>query len=171
MGRPGLGPPVVTGASYRTVRPGLGPPVVTGASYRTGKPGLGPPVVTEASFRTGTPGLGPPVVTGTSFRTGTAYGTVKLTATLNPVPVLRMCGAKAPFPMYLRGVLLNYRGADKSLARRGMKQANVSVRMREFPSASCLAGKRKLDDNSRLDVVEIARGPDMLPCLFPSWSG
>ena len=42
---------------------------------------------------------------------------------------------------------------------------------REFPSASCLAGKEKLDDSSRLDVVEIARVPDMLPSLFPSWSG
>ena len=40
----------------------------------------------------------------------------------------------------------------------------------EFPSAPCLAGK-KLDDSSRLDVVEIARVPDMLPSLFPSWSG
>jgi len=39
---------------------------------------------------------------------------------------------------------------------------------REFPSAPCLAGKMKLDD---LDVVEIARVPDMLPGLFPSWSG
>ena len=28
---------------------------------------------------------------------------------------------------------------------------------REFPSAPCLAGKKKLDDISRLDVVEIAR--------------
>ena len=42
---------------------------------------------------------------------------------------------------------------------------------REFPSAPCLAGKKKLDDSSRLDVVEIARVPDMLPTLFPSWSG
>jgi len=43
---------------------------------------------------------------------------------------------------------------------------------REFPSASCLAGKKKNpDDSSRLDVVEIARVPDMLPSLFPSWSG
>jgi hypothetical protein len=40
---------------------------------------------------------------------------------------------------------------------------------REFSSASCLAGK-KIDDSSRLDVVEIARVPDMLPSLFPSWS-
>ena len=43
--------------------------------------------------------------------------------------------------------------ADKSLARTGRKQANVSV----SPSAPCLAGKKKLDDSSRLDVVLIAR--------------
>ena len=30
---------------------------------------------------------------------------------------------------------------------------------REFPSAPCLAGGKKLDDSSRLDVVEIARRP------------
>ena len=42
---------------------------------------------------------------------------------------------------------------------------------REFPSAPCLAGKEKLYDSSRLDVVEIARVPDMLPSFFPSWSG
>jgi hypothetical protein len=42
---------------------------------------------------------------------------------------------------------------------------------REFPSAHCLAGKKKLDDSSRLDVIEIARIPDMLPSLFSSWSG
>jgi len=41
---------------------------------------------------------------------------------------------------------------------------------REFPSALCLAGKKKLDDSSRL-VVEIARVPDVLPNLFLSWSG
>jgi hypothetical protein len=28
---------------------------------------------------------------------------------------------------------------------------------RELPSAPCLAGKKKPDDSSRLDVVEIAR--------------
>jgi len=28
---------------------------------------------------------------------------------------------------------------------------------REFPSEPCLTGKKKLDDSSRLDVVEIAR--------------
>jgi len=42
---------------------------------------------------------------------------------------------------------------------------------REFPSTLCLAGKEKHNDSSRLDVVEIARDPDMLPSLFPSWSG
>jgi hypothetical protein len=42
---------------------------------------------------------------------------------------------------------------------------------REFPSAPCLAGKKILGDSSRLNVVEIARFPDMLPSLFPSWSG
>jgi hypothetical protein len=33
------------------------------------------------------------------------------------------------------------------------------------------AGKKTLDDSLRLDVVEIARAPDLLPNLFPSWSG
>jgi len=42
---------------------------------------------------------------------------------------------------------------------------------REFPSAPCLVGKKKLDDSSRLDIVEITRVLDMLPSLFPSWSG
>jgi hypothetical protein len=30
--------------------------------------------------------------------------------------------------------------------------------------------KKKLDNSSHLDVVEIARVPDVLPSLFPSWS-
>ena len=42
---------------------------------------------------------------------------------------------------------------------------------REFPSAPCLAGEKKLDDTLRLVVVEIARVPHVLPSLFPSWSG
>jgi len=42
---------------------------------------------------------------------------------------------------------------------------------REFPSAPCLAGKKKLEDSSRLVVVEIARVPDMLSSLFLSCSG
>ena len=41
----------------------------------------------------------------------------------------------------------------------------------EFPSAPCLVGRGGLDDSSRLDVVEFARDPDILPSLFPSWSG
>jgi hypothetical protein len=34
-----------------------------------------------------------------------------------------------------------------------------------------LQEKKKLDDSSRLDVVEIARVTAMLSSLFPSWSG
>ena len=65
-----------------------------------------------------------------------------------------------------------YRGADKSLARPGRKQANASVRMALNNFLRRLAlQEKKLDDSSRLDVVEIARVPDMLPSLFPSWSG
>jgi len=42
----------------------------------------------------------------------------------------------------------------------------------EFHLAPSLAGKiKKIDDSRRLDVVEIARVPDMLPSLFLSWSG
>jgi len=41
----------------------------------------------------------------------------------------------------------------------------------EFPSVPCLAGKKKFVDSLCLDVVEITRVPDMLPSLFPSWSG
>jgi len=40
---------------------------------------------------------------------------------------------------------------------------------RQFPSAPFLAEKKL--DSSRLDVVEIARVPDMLPTLFPTWTG
>ena len=29
--------------------------------------------------------------------------------------------------------------------------------------------EKELDDSSRLDFVEIARVPDMLPSLFPTW--
>jgi hypothetical protein len=43
---------------------------------------------------------------------------------------------------------------------------------REFLSDPCLAGgEEEFDDSSRLDVVEMARVPDMLPSSFPSWSG
>ena len=63
-----------------------------------------------------------------------------------------------------------YRGADKSLARPGRKQSNVSVRITGI-SFGALPCKKKLDDSSRLNVVEIARIPDMLLSLFLSWSG
>jgi len=62
------------------------------------------------------------------------------------------------------------RGVDKSLARPGRNKLMFLSEWRKFPSALCLAGK-KLDDSSRLEVVEIARVPDMLPSLFPSWWG
>jgi len=41
--------------------------------------------------------------------------------------------------------------------------------LREFPSAPCLP-RKKLDDSLRLDIIEIARVPDIFPCFFPSWS-
>jgi len=65
----------------------------------------------------------------------------------------------------------NIQIADKSLARPGRKQANVSVRMASISFGALSRRKKKLDDSSRLDVVEIARVPDMLPSLFPSWQG
>jgi len=43
---------------------------------------------------------------------------------------------------------------------------------REFPLVPLpRRKKKKLDDSSRLNVVEIACVPDMLPSLFPSWLG
>jgi hypothetical protein len=44
---------------------------------------------------------------------------------------------------------------------------------RECLLALCLGGGGggTQDDSSRLDVVEIARVPDTLRSLFPSWSG
>jgi hypothetical protein len=41
---------------------------------------------------------------------------------------------------------------------------------REFPSA-LQGGGGELDDSLRLDVVEIVLVLDVLPSLFPSWSG
>ena len=72
--------------------------------------------------------------------------------------------------MILQG---SYREANKSLARPGRKQANFSVRMVwiSFRALPCKGGGGGLDDSSRLDVVEIARVSNMLPSLFPSWSG
>jgi len=62
---------------------------------------------------------------------------------------------------------LMYRGADKSLARPGRKQANVTVRMGGISFRTLPCRKKKLDDSSCLDVVEIACLPDMLLSLFP----
>jgi hypothetical protein len=66
---------------------------------------------------------------------------------------------------------INYRDADKSLARPGKKQANDSVRMAWISLGVLSCKKKKLDDSSRLHVVAIARAHDMIPGLFPSWSG
>ena len=74
--------------------------------------------------------------------------------------------------MQFYGISCIHSGADKSLARPRMKQGNVSVRMAWISfGALLLQGKKELDDSSRLDVVEIARVPDILLSLFPSWSG
>jgi len=70
----------------------------------------------------------------------------------------------------LKNAKRTYRGADKSLVRPERKQANVSVRM-AWISFGALSCTKNLDNSSRLDVVEISRVPNMLPSLFPSWSG
>ena len=49
--------------------------------------------------------------------------------------------------------------------------ANVSVRMPWISFRRLALQEKKLDDSSRLDFVEIARVPDMLPSLFRSWLG
>jgi len=67
--------------------------------------------------------------------------------------------------------MIQYRGADMSLACQEGNKPMFLSEWREFPSASCLAGGKKLDESSRLDVVEIARVPDLLPSLCPSWLG
>ena len=51
------------------------------------------------------------------------------------------------------------------------KQANVSVGFARISFGVLSCRKKKPDDSSRLDVVEIASVPDMLPSLFPSSSG
>jgi len=62
-------------------------------------------------------------------------------------------------------------GADKSLAWPGRKQDNVSVRMSWISLGALPCKKKKLDDSSSLDVVEIARVPNVLPSFFRSCSG
>jgi hypothetical protein len=44
-----------------------------------------------------------------------------------------------------------------TVAYDGVFSPNVSSGMAFYPSAPCLAGKKNVDDSSRLDVVEIAR--------------
>jgi len=63
-------------------------------------------------------------------------------------------------------------GADKSLAlpRRKLSQCFCQNGV-NFLLRLALQRKKKLDDSSRLDVVEIARVPNMLLSLFPFWSG
>jgi hypothetical protein len=51
------------------------------------------------------------------------------------------------------------------------KQANISVGTTRISFDALPCRKEQLDDGSRLDVVEMARVPDMLLSLFPSWSG
>jgi len=65
---------------------------------------------------------------------------------------------------------MKYRGADKSLALPGKeKKGNVSLRMAwiSFGALPC-RGKENLDESSCLDVVEIARIPDVLQRFFLS---
>ena len=59
-----------------------------------------------------------------------------------------------------------YKCADKFLARQGRKQVNVTVRIAWISFGALPCRKKKLEDSPRLDVVEIARIPDMLPGLF-----
>jgi len=71
-----------------------------------------------------------------------------------------------------RHALRSYKDPDKSLARPGRKKLMFLSVRREFPSAPCLVGGGgELDDRLRLDVVETARVPDMVPSLFSSWLG
>ena len=69
---------------------------------------------------------------------------------------------------YLRNT--DYRGADKSLAKLGCKQANISVRIASISFGALSRRKKYHDHSSLLDAVELARIPDMLPSLLPSWS-
>jgi len=67
--------------------------------------------------------------------------------------------------------VLLYRVADKSLARTERKQINVSVRMERisFGALPCRKTKKNLM-TARVSML-LVRVPDMLPRLFPSWSG
>jgi hypothetical protein len=62
--------------------------------------------------------------------------------------------------------LASYRGADKSLVWPGRKQTNISVRISWASFGTLPCRKKVLDKSSLLDVVEIARVPDMLRAFF-----
>ena len=86
--------------------------------------------------------------------------TFDLTVSLNfLLPALKF------WTKFVDWIYSRYGGADKSIARSGRKQANVSVRM-AWISFGALPCMKKLDASSRLHVVEIARVPEMLPSLF-----
>ena len=48
---------------------------------------------------------------------------------------------------------------------------HILAKIKAWLTNDALQGKKKLDDSSRLDVVEIACVPDLLPRVFPSWTG
>ena len=63
-----------------------------------------------------------------------------------------------------------FRGTDKSLARPGRKQANVSVRMARISFGALPCRKKNL--TARVSMLLKSRAsPGMLPSFFPSWSG
>ena len=57
-------------------------------------------------------------------------------------------------------------GAGKSLARPARKQANVMSEWREFPSAPCLAKKKKFMTARVCMLLRSRKSLDMLPSLF-----
>jgi len=84
---------------------------------------------------------------------------------------MNLCIKLVNYWEWLISQLFYYRGADKSLAKPGRKQGNVSVRMARISFGALPCRGKKIDDSSCLHVVEIARVPDMLHSFFPSWSG
>jgi len=62
---------------------------------------------------------------------------------------------RSVYSCWMKQCVSIYRVVDTSLAQPGRKQANVSVRM-AWISFGALPCRKKLDDSSRLHVVEIA---------------
>ena len=73
---------------------------------------------------------------------------------INFCPVLGRPGRGAS--QVEKSLRLNWATQFLTVAYGSAYSPNVLAEWREFPSAPCLAGK-KLDDSSRLDVVQIAR--------------